>query len=295
MFSKAIAMAMPYTRPVIRMIRFFNGQVEFKVGTLIVVNQEGWFISAAHIWKGHELFAKHQPEIVQYQEKMKNIAKNISDRKKAENAEKLLKRSANPHWVVNDGIMCIFYLEHEAPRLHSVSINFFSDIVVGRIEGFKPAFVTNYPVFSNTNDLQPGTSLCKLGFPFPIMNETQVTVDGNVDKVDFGKLQLPYFPLDGMFTRNKTMINDKNEKAEFIETSTPGIPGQSGGPVFDVNGIVWALQSHTNIFDLNMVAPKMIDGKEMKTPQYLSVGQGTNVSEIRKELDKLSIKYDMKK
>lgn len=32
----------------------------------------------------------------------------------------------------------------------------------------------------------------------------------------------------------------------FIETSTPRLRGQSGGPIFDVNGAIWAIQSQTH-------------------------------------------------
>ena len=56
--------------------------------------------------------------------------------------------------------------------------------------------------------------------------------------------ETPRFPIEGMLTRH---IMHGNEIAG-IELSTPGLRGQSGGPLFNSEGLVCGMQSGTNHF-----------------------------------------------
>jgi hypothetical protein len=53
-----------------------------------------------------------------------------------------------------------------------------------------------------------------------------------------------------------------NRKVKFIETSTPGLRGQSGGPLFDAKGEIWGIQSRTNFLELARVLSKEKRGPE---------------------------------
>jgi hypothetical protein len=54
MFVKAIELAAGYTWPVIISVRRLSGRVETEVGTLVVVNPEGWFVTAAHLLSANQ-------------------------------------------------------------------------------------------------------------------------------------------------------------------------------------------------------------------------------------------------
>lgn len=94
--------------------------------------------------------------------------------------------------------------------------------------------------------MEQGTSLCKLGFPFHSNEPTFDEQKGFV--LPPGSFPIPIFPIDGIYTRTVNIESNgaKPYPLMFIETSTPGLRGQSGGPIFDVNGAIWAIQSQTH-------------------------------------------------
>jgi hypothetical protein len=118
-----------------------------------------------------------------------------------------------------------------------------ADIGVGRFEQFDPSSVLNYPKFKqDTPDIDTsaaGTSLCKLGFPF-----NAASPNWNGTAFELAPIPFTRFPIEGMFTRTcQIQWQDPSGAAiqtsfpfKYIETSTPGLKGQSGGPTFDVNG-----------------------------------------------------------
>jgi hypothetical protein len=57
----------------------------------------------------------------------------------------------------------------------------------------------------------------------------------------------------------------------MIETSSPGIRGQSGGPIFDKNGTIWAIQSSTASYEMDL---------NTKERQYYHVGVGVHTVTI---------------
>ena len=152
------------------------------------------------------------------------------------------------------------------------------DLVIGRLEPFDPDGISTYPVLKDpTSNFHIGTSLCKLGFPF---HEIKATFDE--PKKSFalapGCLPLPLFPLEGIYTRNVVAGKSKDGKYDlkFLETSSPGLRGQSGGPIFDRNGIVWAIQSKTAHFPLGFSPKIQRGGKEVEENQFLNVGWGVH-------------------
>ena len=103
---------------------------------------------------------------------------------------------------------------------------------------------------------------------------------------------MPRFPNDGIHTRVVIFVDEKSKrKVEFIETSSPGLRGQSGGPIFDTEGNLWGLQSRTFHHSLGFSPKIKIKNKEFEEQQFLNVGVGAHVKEIIKFLDKHGIKY----
>jgi hypothetical protein len=109
-----------------------------------------------------------------------------------------------------------------------------------------------------------------------------------------GSFPIPRFPNEGIHTR--LVIRQEEERsALFVETSTPGLKGQSGGPIFDRFGHVWAIQSCTQHLPLGFSPSVFVDGKQIVEHQFTHVGWGSHVSEVIKLLDSRGIKYTTSK
>ena len=92
---------------------------------------------------------------------------------------------------------------------------------------------TEYPVLKlPTSGFDRGRSLCRLGFPFV---EVTSTYDEANNSFAFANAQLVFFPNEGIFTRilDAGRTPDGKHPVMFVETSSPGLRGQSGGPIFD--------------------------------------------------------------
>lgn len=77
-----------------------------------------------------------------------------------------------------------------------------------------------------------------------------------------------------------------------IETSTPGLPGQSGGPMFDADGNIWALQAVTTHTPLGF-NPELVDGQGKKhvEHQFINLGTGPSSATIIGLLSARGIKF----
>ena len=102
------------------------------------------------------------------------------------------------------------------------------------------------------------------------------------------------FPNDGMVTRivSRGMTNDNKFERLYVETSTPGLRGQSGGPVFDTEGRLCAMQVQTVHMPLGFHPTVEYDGKSVVENQFLNVGLGVHVRTIRAVLDDRGVRYD---
>ena len=127
--------------------------------------------------------------------------------------------------------------------------------------------VAQYPVFKNPATLRFAIGLCKLGFPVTAVNAT-FDEARNTFVFSKGTLPIPRFPIEGIYTRDidNGMSSDGKYHVKFLETSSPGLRGQSGGPIFDTHGTVWAIQSRTISLELGFAVPN----------QYLNVGWGVH-------------------
>src|SRR5438128_1010423 len=48
-FASALALARGFTRPAVVSVRSSAGRVDSSLGAIVLVNEEGWFVSAAHV------------------------------------------------------------------------------------------------------------------------------------------------------------------------------------------------------------------------------------------------------
>lgn len=271
MFAKAHELASCFTRPVIISMRLYDKSVKCSGGAFVVLNDEGWIITTAHLWKSFLAFQKHANELRAHKKQLEAIEQDQSLTTKQQN-KRLRQAKTNPEWITNHS----FWWGWDGVSIKDVKAIPKGDILVGRLEPFKQTMVKTYPIIKDpSKGLNPGRSLCKLGYPF---HEIKASFDEatNTFKLAPGVVPLPRFPIEGIYTRNVIAGRSKDGKYEFkfLETSSPGLRGQSGGPIFDTSGTVWAIQSSTRHFPLGFSPKVKKNGKEVEENQFLNVGLG---------------------
>ena len=78
----------------------------------------------------------------------------------------------------------------------------------------------------------------------------------------------------------------------YVETSSPGLEGQSGGPLFDADGAVWAIQSHTRHLALGFRPRAPGEPKGPVAHQFLNVGVGVHAEAILALLDEAGVAHE---
>lgn len=111
---------------------------------------------------------------------------------------------------------------------------------------------------------------------------------------DIAASDLAFFPNEGIYTRQ---IMDGSPQAPgrlvALETSSPGLLGQSGGPIFDAEGRVWAIQSRTQHIELGFKAEAEVNGRRIPVPQFMNLGVGVHAKAIIAVLDELGVSYQV--
>ncbi|MEN8225538.1 MAG: serine protease [Bacteroidota bacterium] len=290
MFSTAYEIASAYTQPVLVSHRFFNGEIESGLGSFIIINDEGWIITAAHIIEPMNTFQQHSKEMHEYKQQISAIDQDPTLNQTAK-FKKKKRLQVNQKWLTAFS----HWWGKDSHRIMQFKVFKENDIAIGKIENYDPGFCKSYPVFRDPLKLKVGTSVCKLGFPF---FNVKATFDEQKHAFQFDRsiFPIPRFPIDGIVTRMvvpaKTKEQNQNLNVKFIETSTPGLRGQSGGPIFDVEGRVLGVQSHTRHLPLGFSPKIKKGGKEVEENQFINIGIGAHVESILTLLDQHGVRYE---
>lgn len=280
MFRTAYAIASKFTWPVVLSRKAANGKCSCSIGACVVVNDEGWIVTAFHL-------AKQYTELVQSDQRERDreaqAAAIRADESIGGNQRRArLKGLGMPDpedtvrgsgwWGRNGTSLTQWY------GIEPV------DLAIGKLEPFDPSWVSDYPIFKDPEkDFEPGTSLCKLGFPFHGFEPSWSDDKGGFILPE-GALPFPRFPIEGILTRIAKVGLRGEPPPPFplllVETSTPGLRGQSGGPIFDVNGAVWAVQTQTLHYPLGFDPPVPNSKKGETVHQFLNVGIGAHPTTI---------------
>lgn len=270
MFAKACERVYKFTRPLITSTRTVDGTVSSSCGTFIIINPEGWILTAGHLFDS----------FVKYQQDMKKIkeVEEINARKASMAVQGAMTLpdtiQLDPKWITNHS----FWWGGDGLRITSVYVNREIDVALAKLDGFRPDMVQEYPIFRDPDTMRPGTSICRTGFPFANI-ATDFDEGSKSFRIRNGVLPLPFFPNDGIHTRNVLKQNKSKEgnyDMLYVETSTPGLKGQSGGPIFDTNGHIYAMQVQTNHIPLGFHPISEYDGKSIVENQFLNVGIGVH-------------------
>ena len=301
MFVHACRLASQFTLPVVISSRAPDGACHASIGACVMINGDGWMLTTKHlideIQRGHKSSAQHGAHRADVRQlEQDTVADKLYRKSKVRSVQRPSKGGAINHSV---------WWGRDAAQLREVTVMPSADLALGRIEPFDANSIAHYPKFKRPDDdYAPGRSLCKLGFPFhnitPLFDEKR-----NAFMLPKGAVPLPLFPIEGMFTRVVTAPlpgADPNQAGKFIETSTPGLVGQSGGPIVDTAGAVWALQSHTRHYPLGFSPPvpsqqnaaqKSAQPSAQKEHQFLNVGMGIHAEHLLAVMQQREVKYQL--
>ena len=290
MFRAACERARNFTWPVVISRRTIGGECTSGIGTIVILNDEGWFITAAHIMQLLVDMTAQEANTRSMQARIAAVENDLTLNHK-ERRRKLaqigyLKSDSVDKWSTwwgQDGIT----LSADPGRMLLPV-----DIAVGRLASFGTAQIKEFPKFKKSlTDFEQGASLCRLGFPFWDMKPVWNAANNAFNLTQF--MPLPLFANEGVLARmSMTVLLDETTGKHVttayplknIETSNAGILGQSGGPIFDVNGTLWGIQTSTVSYELDLNT----EGK-----QYYNVGVGCHAETIIGFLTEQKIKYEV--
>ena len=290
MFVNAIKKVSSFTWPVRFISRKYSGSTVVPgTATLFFINENGYALTCCHVAREIINADSLNRNYAEFKKELSAIRKDgrfTAEKKHAERRHELSPDRTAQMKVSFDGLKGL--------KGFSIVLSEKEDLALIRFD-CDPAVQTDYAVFlDDSSQIQPGRMLCRLGYPFPEFSN--FAYDPHSDDIIWtkeGTTSTPYFPIDGMITRH---IGDAGGRITGIEMSTPGLRGQSGGPLFDANGIVYGMQSMTHHLYLGFDMKKekrIINGREeiINNQPFLHVGQCVHVDIIRAFLDQQKVKY----
>jgi len=290
MFQKAFERAMKYTCPYVGLRRKHDGTVSSSMAAFIIVNDTGWVITAKHIF---DEIAKAQQSIAGVSA-IENALAQLRSQKvgnaKHRNREvrKLEQQRAN--FLSNRAEIWAAGANWQTakPRATELRLHSIADLAAFKLDPFTPLAYQAYPIF-RSEAIIPGLSVCRIGFPW---HSVEAVFANNNFEVKSG-FPATLFALDGIVSRFMVIGDPTGANARYIQTSTPGLRGQSGGPLFDIEARLCGLQSSTVHLDLGFDATYQRDGEAKVERQFLNVGQAVHLDEIRTFLDANNITYQL--
>ena len=293
MFANAIDMISKFTRPVKFIMRNYGSDdIIPGTATLFFVNENGVAITCKHVT--NELLTC-SPINMRYAQYKSEIAMSSPD-------EPSIIASLEKKYGYTDGVTVqsrSMFFDCVDTGSDSISFNVIAhpkyDLAIIQMNNSKYNRYSEYAVFAKDSSiLRRGDFLCRYGYPFSEFSDYEYDKENDdIRWINTGKVGTPAFPIEGMYTRS--VVDADNNVFEY-ELSTPGLRGQSGGPLFDSNGIVFGMQTETSFlhlgFDLENARVR-INGRvrEVENHPFLHVGRCITVDVIKQFLDSNKIKY----
>jgi len=291
MFVSAIEEAVKFTNGIRTIERvFLKDYARPGAATMFFVNDEGYAITCKHV---AEMLPASQDILKRYSEfKVKRALLTAGG-----NYSKKVRALAD-QYSFNDQTVCELLIQFSGLQGFSgIDIHFHPTYDLAILK-FKDPILTNksYAKFlKDGSSLKQGMTLCRLGFPFPEFTNFEYTREtDSIGWTTSGVINTPCFPIDGMITRH---IADQNG-IWGIEMSTPGLGGQSGGPLFNSQGVVCGMQSSTRHLHLGFDKKneEMIsNGEKIKVTNQalLHVGQCIHVDIIKEFLAQKGVNFHL--
>jgi hypothetical protein len=291
MFESAIEKISQFTRPLHTISRNYGGLVFPGTSTFFFVNNKGVAITCKHVANMIPAAENMNAAYSKFKTEKNKLAKDGNYNRNLKGLE--LKYKYNKDEVVqqkHNFMHCFDKIEaitcHTHPEL---------DLAILEFKGFEKIFYSSHASFiKDGSRLKQGKYLCRFGFPFPEFNNFKHNPQqDDIEWTNEGLTGSPAFPIDGIVTR---FLGDGKGEISGIELSTPGLRGQSGGPLFDVEGNIYGMQFATNHLHLGFdIKDREIlqGGKKTKVSNapFLHVGWCVHVNKIKEFLRQHNIEF----
>lgn len=290
MFVEAIERVDPFVRPILSIVRRYgSSEVIPACSTMFFVNEQACAVTCKHVaeqlLKSDHIHQSYR----QFQGERRPLVR-AKDSARLEELEK--KYNLRPESIIrikNQFVNSVDQFSDITYHFHPTQ-----DLAVIQFKGYTQIKYHSCAVFlRDSSRVRPGRSLCRLGYPFPEFTNYRFNPDtDDIEWTADGRTNTPRFPIDGIVTR----LRSENGEIIGIEMSTPGLLGQSGGPLFDPNGIIFGMQSSTRHLHLGFDIEDrdvIVNGRQTRVSNYpfLNVGQCVHVDIIKKFLRDLGVKY----
>ena len=291
MFVEAIKKVSEFTRPIHTITREYGSDsVIAGAATLFFVNELGVAITCKHV---AEIIAKTDAVNSQYSQ-FKKERESLSGSKKFKVKLKKLEQKYKYQNNITTQIKgkfndCVDKFDGFDIVNHPIY-----DLALIKFNGYTNLNYKNYAVFlKDETQVQQGRYLCRLGYPFPEFSNYKYNPEkDDIEWTSDGQTGTPRFPIDGIITRH--LLNEG--KIVGMELSTPGLRGQSGGPLFDTDGKIYGMQSMTHHLHLGFDIKEMeiLEGSKKKNVSnhpFLHLGTCVHVNVIKSFLKENNIKF----
>lgn len=290
MYVNAVEIVSRFTRPVHTIMRTYgSNKVMPGAATFFFVNDDGVAVTCRHV-------AENLMHAEQLNQQYLLFTQGRFRLKTDENYDENLKqleqqfnyKTGSLVQMKNSFVNCFDRISSFDCHLHPLF-----DLAIIRFKGFTRKYYTTFASFIKDGSVKQGKSLCRLGFPFPEFNN--YIYNYQTDEIEWtreGNANSPSFPIDGIVTR----LIAQHGRISGIEMSTPGLRGQSGGPLFDKDGIIYGMQSSTRHlhlgFDLeNFEIHSGGASKKITNTPFLHVGQCIHAEVIKEFLKEHNILF----
>jgi Trypsin-like peptidase domain len=273
MFQEAIDKVLQFTRPLHTISRTYGGLVLPGSSTFFFVNDQGVAITCKHVMDLIPAAENINRMYASYREERNRIA---NDAKMKRNLQGLqLKYKYLPETTVqmkHNFLSSFDTIQEITCHAHPTL-----DLAILEFKGFNKIFYNGHASFiKDSSRMKQGKSLARIGFPFPEFSNFRHNPE--TDDIEWTDTGNPTGGITG------------------IEMSTPGLRGQSGGPLFDTEGRIYGMQHATNHLHLgfDMKDFEIVNnGKKMKISNnpFLHVGICVHVDRIKEFLREKNIRF----
>lgn len=292
MFISAIERVANYTRPIHTIMRTYGGkQLIPGAATIFFVNEEGYAVTCKHVVEMMMAANTVNATYNNFKAERQSIAQDGKFKAHLKGLELKYKYNADTTiQIKNNFVDSVDKMDSFTTHVHPTL-----DLAIIKFNGFNKIHYTDCARFlKDENQIKQGKFLCRLGFPFPEFSNFQFNeISDDIEWTQTGSSVSPRFPIEGMVTR---FLADQQLGLFGIEMSTAGLRGQSGGPLFDVNGTVYGMQfstKHLHLgFDLIDKEIMVNNGiKKISDYSFLHLGQCIHVNAIKAFLNQHQVTY----
>lgn len=294
MFKDAVSKMMKFTRPIMFISRVYQTEnVIPGLATMFFVNDKGAALTCKHVAMQlvscntvNKNYAAFKNEVAMLDEAQGGARKRALIALES-------KYRINKSTVVN--VKCQFKGCPAPFKGFKVTTHPEYDLALIEFQGFEQLGYDPSDIYllGDSREISPGLSVCRLGYPFPEFSNFKY--DAEKDDIFWTgePSHVPAFPNDGIVTRH---MGDLKGRIYGIEVSTPGLRGQSGGPLFDTQGRIIGVQFATKHLHLgfDMVnAEFKVNGQSriVNNQPFLHVGSCIHIDVIKQFLNEHNIPY----